>query len=110
MIIKDISTRWVGQQRRMGVKRVYFDKPLLEKIMYLIRKKDPFYMPITSRRPSLKDKQRRMNCFTKKLRNTHLPLLRITLKSFLDLMLVAAFFYFFTDPPWEIPIFHKPSV
>lgn len=62
MIIKDISTRWVGQQRRMGVKRVYFDKPLLEKIMYLM---DPFYMPITSRRPSLKDKQRRMNCFTK---------------------------------------------
>lgn len=56
MIIKDISTRWVGQQRRMGVKHVYFDKPLLEKIMYLIRKKDPFYMPITSRRPSLKDK------------------------------------------------------
>lgn len=59
---------------------------------------------------NLKDKQRRMNCFTKKLRNTHLPLLRITLKSFLDLMSIAAFFYFFTDPPWEIPIFHKPSV
>lgn len=31
MIIKDISTRWVRQQWRMGVKRTYFDKPLLEK-------------------------------------------------------------------------------
>lgn len=72
MIITDISTRWVGQQRRMGVKRVYFDKPLLEKILYLRSKKDPFYMPITSRRPSLKDKQRRMNCFTKKTKK-HSP-------------------------------------
>ena len=43
MIIKDISTRWVGQQRRMGVKRVYFDKPLLEKIMYLMEKGSLLY-------------------------------------------------------------------